>query len=77
MWAQVFSGCNRFKIPRGTIRCFVKNGLLEEIWEVTNIGVRFRLTKKGKKYLERLRSLSELRQDEIKKAAIQLKYNIP
>ena len=64
----------RFNIPKSTIRTFVKNGLVKEVWGSKNIGVRFRLTKKGEKRLERLKAAAKLEKDEIAKATIRLKY---
>lgn len=42
----------RFGISRQTIKGLVKKGTLAEIWGPKDIGVRFKLTKKGKIYLK-------------------------
>ncbi len=63
-----------FDISKQTIKTFVKNGLIQESWGPRNIGVGFRLTEKGKEYLERLRRAAKLEKDEIKKASIRLKH---
>jgi DNA-binding MarR family transcriptional regulator len=64
----------RFNISKRTLKTFVKNGLIEEIWGPQNIGVKFRLTTKGEKYLERLEASAKLGMDKIRKATIHLKY---
>lgn len=64
-----------FKISKRTIKTFVKNGLIQEVWGPQNIGVKFRLTTKGEKYLKRLEVAARLGKDKIRKATIQLKYS--
>jgi len=44
----------RFSVSKQTIRRLVKNGLLMEEWGPKAIGVRFKLSKKGKLYLKEL-----------------------
>jgi len=64
----------RFNISKQTIKTSMKNGLIEDVWGPKNIGVRFRLTKKGEKHLKRLKVAAKLEKDEIKKATIRLKH---
>ena len=64
-----------FNISKRTIKTFVKNELIEEVWGPQNIGVKFQLTTKGEKYLKRLEAAARLGTDKIRKATIQLKYS--
>jgi hypothetical protein len=64
-----------FNVSKRTIKTFMKNGLIEEAWGPQNIGVKFRLTTKGEKYLKRLKAAARLGKDKIRKATIQLKYS--
>jgi hypothetical protein len=44
----------RFGVSKQTVRGLVKNGLLTEVWGPKAIGVRFKLSKKGKNHLKEL-----------------------
>ena len=48
----------QFNVPRQTITRLVKKGLLEEIWGSNGVGVRFKLTGKGKAWLAELEEAS-------------------
>ncbi len=65
----------RFNVSKYAIKTFIKKELIEEKWGPKNIGIRFRLTKKGERYLERLKMAAKLEKDKIRKANIQLKHN--
>lgn len=65
----------RFNVSKRTLKTFIKNGLIEEVWGPQNIGVKFRLTAKGEKHLKRLEAAARLGTDKIRKATIQLKYS--
>lgn len=65
----------RFNISKRMIKTFIRNGLIQEFWGPKNIGVKFRLTKKGEKHLKRLKAAARLGKDKIRKATIQLKYS--
>ncbi len=62
-----------FGIPKLTVKTLIKNGLVEEVWGPKNIGIRFRLTRKGKEHLKRLKTAARLGEDKIRKATIRLK----
>jgi DNA-binding MarR family transcriptional regulator len=50
---------NRFNVSRQTITRLVKRGLLTETWGSKGVGVRFKLTSKGKAYLKQLEEASK------------------
>lgn len=50
---------DRFNISRQTITRIVKGGLLKETWGSNGVGVRFKITNKGKTYLEELEEASK------------------
>ena len=66
----------RFKISRQIVKGFVKSGLFEEVWSPKNIGVKFKLTEKGKAYLKRLERASHFEPQQRKKIFIRLKHII-
>jgi len=67
----------RFGISKQTIRGLVKNGLLMETWGPKAIGVRFKLTSKGKNYVKRLQAAAKY-EPKIREAAfIRLKNRTP
>ena len=47
-----------FHVSRQNVETLVRKGLLAEVWGPGEIGVKFKLTQKGKKYLEMLREAS-------------------
>lgn len=49
----------RFGASKQTIRSLVKRGLLKEVWGPKAVGVRFKLSGKGKGHLEKLEAASE------------------
>lgn len=44
----------RFGVSKQTVKRLVKNEFLTEMWGPKAIGVRFKLSKKGKRYLKKL-----------------------
>jgi len=67
----------RFGVSKQTIRGLVKNGLLTEVWGPKAIGVRFRLTDKGKIHLKELEAAARYEPVMRKKTLIQLKHRTP
>jgi len=63
----------RFGVSKQTIRRLVKNGLLKEDWGPKAIGVRFRLSKKGKTYLKELEAAALYKSKVGQKNLIRLK----
>lgn len=59
----------RFGVSKKSIRSLVKNGLLMEVWGPRSIGLRFKLTEKGKIALKRLEAAAKM-QPKIKKSAV-------
>jgi predicted DNA-binding protein YlxM (UPF0122 family) len=51
--------CNRFEVSRQTITRLVRNGLLMEAWGSKGVGVRFKLTSKGKACLAQFEEASK------------------
>lgn len=64
----------RFGVSKQTIRRLVKNGLLMEVWGPKAIGVRFKLSKKGKIYLKELEAAAKYEPKVREKDFIRLKY---
>jgi hypothetical protein len=56
-----------FGVPRQTVRGLVRKRLLSEVWGPKEIGVRFKLTRKGEKYLEELHAAASFDPRESKK----------
>jgi hypothetical protein len=63
----------RFGVSKQTIRRLVKNRLLLEDWGPKSIGVRFRLSKKGKTYLRELEAAALYKSNVGQKNLIRLK----
>jgi hypothetical protein len=63
----------RFGATRQTIRGMVRNGLLIEIWGPKAIGIRFKLTKKGKAHLKELEAAAKFDPAIREKSFIRLK----
>lgn len=63
----------RFGVSKQTIRRLVKNGLLIEEWGPKAIGVKFKLSKKGKIYLEKLEATARYESKLTEKEFIRLK----
>jgi len=63
----------RFGVSKQTIKRLVKNGLLVEDWGPRAIGVRFRLSKKGKTYLKELEAAALYESNVEQKNFIRLK----
>jgi len=63
-----------FGVSKQTIRGLVKNGLLMEMWGPKAIGVRFKLTNKGKTYLKRLESTAKIEPTVKRNMFIKLKH---
>lgn len=55
---------------------FVKKELLEEEWGPRDIGVKFKLTKKGRDYLRELKTATRLEPQQRKHIFIRLKQMI-
>jgi len=64
----------RFGVSKQTIRRLVKNGLLVEVWGPKAIGVRFKLSKKGKIYLKELEAAARYEPGMKEKSFIRLKH---
>ncbi len=67
----------RFGVSKQTIRRLVKNGLLMEMWGPKAIGVRFKLSKKGKTYLRELEVAAKYDSKIKEKGFIRLKQGKP
>jgi hypothetical protein len=63
----------RFGVSKQTIRRLVKNGLLMEVWGPKSIGVRFKLSKKGKIHLKELEAAAKYESKMREKDFIRLK----
>jgi len=63
----------RFGVSKQTIRGLVKNGLLMEVWGPKAIGVRFKLTNKGKIWLRELEAAANYEPKMRETALIRLK----
>jgi len=66
----------RFNVSKQTIKRLVKNGLLTEIWGPKAVGVRFKLTSKGKTYLKELEAAAKYEPKMRKSAIIRLQHRI-
>jgi hypothetical protein len=64
----------RFGVSKQTIRRLVKNGLLVEMWGPKAIGVRFKLSKKGKNYLKEFEAAAKYEPRMKEKSFIRLKH---
>ncbi len=62
-----------FGVSKYTIQGFVHTELIEEVWGQDTVGVRFRLTKKGKAFLKRFEVIERLEIKTSKKGLIRLK----
>jgi len=67
----------RFGVSKQTIRRLVKNGILMEVWGPKAIGVRFKLSKKGKTYLKELEAAAKYDSKMKEKDFIRLKQGAP
>lgn len=66
----------RFGVSKRTLMGFVKKELLEEEWGPRDIGVKFKLTKKGRDYLRELKTATRLEPQQRKHIFIRLKQMI-
>ena len=66
----------RFGVSKLTIRGLVEKELLTEMWGPKDVGVRFKLTSKGKAYLKKLEAAAGYEPKIVKKDFIRLKYKI-
>jgi len=64
----------RFGVSKQTIRRLIKNGLVAELWGHKDIGVRFKLTKKGKSYLKELEAAARYKPKIREASLIRLKH---
>lgn len=64
----------RFGVSKQTIRRLVKNGLLTEVWGPKAIGVRFKLTNKGKTCLKELEAVARYKLKIRETSFIRLKH---
>jgi len=64
----------RFGVSKQTVRRLVNNGLLMEEWGPKAIGVRFKLSKKGKMYLKKLEAAAKYESKVGEKEFIRLKH---
>jgi len=67
----------RFSVSKQTLMRLVKKGLLVEVWGPKAIGVRFKLSKKGKVYLKELEAAAKYESKLSKKDLIRLKHKTP
>jgi hypothetical protein len=66
----------RFGVSKQTIRNFVRRGLIIEVWGPKAVGLRFKLSKKGKKQLEELEAGAKYDSHMSRKGMIRLKRTI-
>jgi hypothetical protein len=66
----------RFGVSKQTIRRLVKNGLLMEVWGPRAIGVRFKLSNKGKTYLKELEEAARYEPRKSERDLVRLKHKI-
>jgi hypothetical protein len=66
----------RFGVSKETVKSLMKNGLLTEVWGPKDIGLNFKLTRKGKAYLRELEAAAKCEPKMKKKAFIKLKQMI-
>lgn len=65
-----------FGVSKRTIMGLVRRGFLEEEWGPRDIGVRFRLTKKGRSYLRQLEAAAHVELQQREKIFIRLKHRV-
>jgi len=65
----------RFGVSKQTIRGLVKNGLLTQMWGPKAVGVRFKLTNKGKIYLKKIEAAAKIEPKIRENSFIRLKYS--
>lgn len=63
----------RFGVSKETVKSLMKNGLLAEVWGSKAVGLRFKLTRKGKAYLRELEAAAKCEPKIKKKAFIKLR----
>ena len=63
----IFELRRQFNVPKKTVRSLVQKRLLAEAWGRNEIGVRFKLTTKGKKYLQELHAAASFDPQKSKK----------
>jgi len=66
----------RFGVSKRTIRGLVKNGFLVEEWGPKAIGVRFKLTNRGKMHLKELEAAARYEPKKGERNLIRLKYKV-
>jgi hypothetical protein len=66
----------RFEVSKRTIRGLTKKGILRETWGPKAIGVRFKLTNKGKVYLKQVEAAAKYESKIEEKNLIRLKHKI-
>jgi len=67
---------SRFGVSKQTVRRLVKNDILAETWGSKGIGLRFKLTDKGKTYLKELEAAAKFEPRIREKAFIRLKHRV-
>lgn len=67
----------RFDVSKRIVEGFVRRGLFEEVWGPKDIGVKYKLTEKGKGCLERLEKASRFKHQQRRKIFIRLKHRVP
>jgi len=65
-----------FGVSKQTIRRLVKTGFLSEAWGPKAVGLRFKLSKKGRSYLNELVSASKYESKTMRKGFIRLKSKV-
>lgn len=67
----------RFGVSKQVVRGFTKNGLLQEVWGPESIGLRFKLTGKGKIHLRELEAAAKTGSRIKKTTLVRLKDRVP
>lgn len=67
----------RFGVSKQIIEGFVRRGLFKEVWGLKDIGVKFKLSNKGKMHLRELEAAAKTEPQIMKKAIVHLKHRTP
>jgi hypothetical protein len=66
----------RFGVSKETIKSLIKNGLLAEVWGPKAVGLRFKLTRKGKTSLKELESAARYEPRKSEASRVKLKSRV-
>ena len=64
----------RFGVSKETVKSLMKNGPLAEVWGPKTVGLRFKLTRKGKAYLRELEAAARYKPKIREASLIRLKH---